>query len=246
MEGMHLLLVDDDVELCALLVPVLASLGPRVSSANSVAAAVAVVDRGPVHIAVLDVQLPDGSGFSVASHLRRHSPGTGIVMLTRLSDPAWQVAGYDVGADVYLPKPISPDVLCAAVRSLANRLQRGQAPGSLETEDGWALEGDGWRLVAPDGQWVALNQAERSLVQSLHARAGQVIARASLAAALVDDEPGADSQRLDMLVHRLRRKVEAAGLPRLPLQAVRGKGYVLMTRARSESANEAALRRVPR
>ena len=234
MQNMRLLLVDDDTELCGLLAPLLAALGPTVTCAHSIAEAMDELTRADFHLVILDVQLPDGSGFSIASHLHRHSPQTGIIMLTRLADPAWQVAGYDVGADVYLPKPISPDVLCAAVRSLAGRLHQGMSASVSQTSH-WRLEGDGWRLFAPDGRWVALNQAERVLARCFFSQAQRVVSRQELVRVLEQDDPGNDAQRLDMLIHRLRRKVEAAGLPRLPLQSVRGQGYVLMMPTASET-----------
>ena len=73
-----------------------------------------------------------------------------------------------------------------------------------------------------------LNRAERALLRRLAASAHDIISREDLIEALAQDEESADPQRLDMLVHRLRRKAVAHGLPSLPLQAVRGQGYVLM------------------
>lgn len=235
LDGLRLLLVDDDVELCELLAAFLRDLRSEVQTAHSVAAAMARLDGPPFHLVILDVQLPDGSGFSIASHLRRYEPQTGVVMLTRLAEPSWQVAGFDIGADLYLPKPVSPDLLCAAVRSLASRLfyRQGEMKSNpnlptLSPPGSWWLADNEWRLYAPDGQWVALNPAERSLVRALFAHARSVVTRKDLLAAMAGGDESFNEHRLDMLVHRLRRKIEANDLPRLPLQSVRGQGYVLM------------------
>lgn len=225
--GLHLLLVDDDAELCSLLAPVLGALGLQVHVANNVSQALDRVGRVDFLIAVLDVQLPDGSGFSIASHLRRYSPGTRVIMLSRLSDASWQVAGYDIGADVYLPKPVHPDLLSAAVRNLAARAGQEHADATPPAV-AWHLDGGGWRLRAPNGEAVNLNRAERALLRRLAASAHDIVSREDLIEALAQDEESADPQRLDMLFHRLRRKAVAHGLPSLPLQAVRGQGYVLM------------------
>ncbi len=235
LSGLSVVMVDDDAELCELLADVLRTLGPDVQTAYSVTDAMARLDGPPFHLAILDVQLPDGSGFSIANHLRRHQPQTGVVMLTRLAEPAWQVAGFDIGADLYLPKPVSPDLLCAAVRSLAGRLfprpDTSTSNPNLRTWSPpgiWRLTDNDWRLYAPDGQWIALNSAERSLMRILFARARSVVTREQLLSAMTGDEESAGEQRLDVLIHRLRRKAETNGLPRLPLQSVRGQGYVLM------------------
>ncbi len=225
LSGLSVLMVDDDAELCELLADVLRTLGPDVQTAYSVTDAMARLDGPPFHLAILDVQLPDGSGFSIANHLRRHQPQTGVVMLTRLSEPSWQVAGFDIGADLYLPKPVSPDLLCAAVRSLAGRLF--PRPDTSKSND--------WRLYAPDGQWIALNPAERSLMRMLFSCARSVVTREDLLNAMTGDEESAAEQRLDVLIHRLRRKAETNGLPRLPLQSVRGQGYVLMLDAEADA-----------
>lgn len=233
--GLRLLLVDDDAELCELLAAVLRDMGSDVQTAYNVAAAMRGLDGAAFHLVILDVQLPDGSGFSIASHLRRHEPKTGIVMLTRLTEPSWQVAGFDIGADLYLPKPVSPDLLCAAVRSLACRLfyRQGEVKSNpnlptLSPPGVWRLADNDWRVYAPTGQWIGLNPAERALLRTLFARARSVVTRKDLLGAMADGEENLNEHRLDMLVHRLRRKLETNDLPRLPLQSVRGQGYVLM------------------
>lgn len=225
----RVLLVEDDAELRGLLAGALAAEGFQVDHAGSVAEARRVLSRAPIGVVVLDVQLPDGSGFAVASYLRKQRPATGIIMLSRLSDPAWQVAGLDVGADVYLPKPLDGEVLCAAVRSLARRLAVDPGSHGQANEVPWTLGDEGWRLVAPDGRAIPLGSGERTLLQALCATPGRAVSRDTLLAALASaaGEPFS-SHRLDMLVHRLRRKAAQAGLPPLPLKAIRGRGLVLL------------------
>jgi DNA-binding response OmpR family regulator len=227
--GTRVLLVEDDAELRGLLAGELAAEGFPVDHAGSVAEARRVLSRAPIGVVVLDVQLPDGSGFAVASYLRKQRPATGIIMLSRLSDPAWQVAGLDVGADVYLPKPLDGEVLCAAVRSLARRLAVGPVSQGRVDDASWTLGQEGWQLVAPDGCAIPLGSGERTLLQALCATPGRAISREALLAVLATaaGEPFS-SHRLDMLAHRLRRKVEQAGLPPLPLKAIRGQGMVLL------------------
>lgn len=234
--GLRLLLLEDDAELRdAILAPALAALGLEVLAAGSVAEWRLAVGAGELHVAVLDVHLPDGNGFAVANELRHERPQAGVILLTRHTQPAWQVAGFHAGADVYLPKPVQVEVLCAAVQSLAGRLHLGFPPGHARLPP-WTLAEAGWKLQAPDGRRVDLNAAERMVLERLFAEPGTVIERETLLAGLGQldgSSQPAEPHRLDMLIYRLRRKIEAARLPELPLRTVRGRGYVLAHDARS-------------
>lgn len=181
-----------------------------------------MVERSP-EIVVLDVSLPDQSGFDVARHLRANS-AIGIVILTGRATTADRVRGLDLGADAYLTKPIDAEVLCSTVRSVARRLDPSPPGQNLA----WKLGADGWRLVSPRGTTIDLSATERQLLQLLFAAANTTVQRESLIAALTDDTNAFDPHRLDMVMHRLRRKLADAGMPPLPLHTVRGVGYVLV------------------
>jgi len=176
-------------------------------------------------VVVLDIRLPDQSGFEVARHLRENSD-VGIVMLSGRVTTADRVRGHDLGADAYLTKPVDAAVVCATVRSVARRL----APSDRDGSGAWALGADGWRLSAPNGVTVDLSATERVLLQLLFADANTTVLRETLIAVLADDANAFDPHRLDMVMHRLRRKLSDAGMPALPLHTVRGVGYVLVPR----------------
>lgn len=196
---------------------------------------------------VLDVGLPDEDGFLAARRLRE-TTGAGIVMLTGRGANADRVRGLDEGADLYLTKPIAVDVLAANLRSLLRRLSDASfareaapvsvaAPSTLSTKsatavsseagDGWRLEADGWRLVAPNGKVVALSELERVVATRLEASPRMPVAREALVTALIEVEHDFDPCRLEMLVHRLRRKVSSRCGEALPLTVVRKVGYML-------------------
>lgn len=221
---LHVVLVEDDAELRdAILAPSLVAAGCSVTGVGSAAELYrAIIGRAP-DILILDITLPDESGFQIASHFRAHSD-VGIIMLTGRASAADRVRGLDGGADAFLPKPVDLDVLCATVRSVERRLGRA----SSVSVGGWALEADGWRLVAPDGKAMALNAMERRMLQRLFAMPNAPIERERLIAAITDDTHAFDPHRLDMAMHRLRRKLDLAGMPALPLRALRGVGYMLV------------------
>src|SRR5690625_4256999 len=93
---------------------------------------------------------------------------------------------------------------------------------------GWHLNQGGWQLNAPDGATVALNQAERTSLGMLFRAGGELVPGTDDGERLADGEDDYDPHRLDMLIYRLRGKVETAGMPALPLRVVRGRGYVFI------------------
>ncbi|WP_257385129.1 response regulator transcription factor [Tahibacter caeni] len=223
--SLHVVIVEDDVELRdAILAPALRADGCQVVGAGNAAELYrAMLERVP-DVVVLDIRLPDQSGFEVARYLRESSD-VGIVMLTGRVTTADRVRGLDLGADAYLTKPVDAAVVCATVRSVARRLAPADRNGGA-----WALGADGWRLIAPNGVTVDLSATERMLLQLLFAEANTTVQRETLIAALADDANAFDPHRLDMVMHRLRRKLAEAGMPALPLHTVRGVGYVLVPR----------------
>lgn len=220
------LLEDDDVLRDRVLVPGLRRHGLDVRPLRTAAALAALLPEAPVDIVVLDIGLPDSDGFTVTQSLQAAHPGLGIVILSGRGEPPDRLRGLSGGADAYLVKPVEIDILAATIFSLARRLSR--APQVVE--DGWQLQPDGWCLFAPNGQSMALTGSERHVLQTLWAQRDQLVTREAMLGAApgrARDESGADPHRLDVLLHRLRRKVlDRTGLA-LPLDAVRGEGYVL-------------------
>lgn len=218
-------LVEDDGEFRdEILLPVLTAVGFDVSGFGDAAGLYRAMLSSRFDIVVLDIGLPDEDGFGVARRLRETSP-VGIVMLTgRHADPD-RVRGLTIGADAYLPKPAEPALLIATLNSLARRLR--MEPGGTAEQPGWQIDSRGWHLVAPDGQHVELTQSERTIVLRLAAADGHPVPRDTLIADLTDDCDSFDPHRLEMLVHRLRRKCATATSHALPLRAIRNQGYLL-------------------
>lgn len=223
-ESLHVALVEDDAELRdVIFAPALAAAGCKVTGVGSAAEFYKLLVVGAPDIVVLDVLLPDESGFEIARHLREHSD-VGIIMLTSLAAAADRIRGLHGGADDYLPKPVDVDVLCATVRSLARRLK----PLPVEPRH-WGFGADGWRLVEPQGRAISLNEVERCVLHRLLATPNVTVPRETLIADLTDDMHAFDPHRLDMVMHRLRRKVLDSGMMPLPLRTVRGVGYAWVT-----------------
>lgn len=220
-----LLLEDDELLRDRVLVPQMRKFGFEVTAIGRAADLDRCLEEQRPDIVLLDIGLPDGDGYALARRLRATHEGVGIVMLTGRTGSDDQVRGLSEGADAYLPKPVDIDVLVATLHSLARRLRVPQPPSSKGI---WRLDAEGWCLVSPAGDLVALTKTERQLLEVLIEKPNQVVSRDDLIAGLTHDVHDFDTHRLDSLIHRLRRKVlRVLGVP-LPLNVVRSEGYVLV------------------
>lgn len=220
-----LLLEDDELLRDRVLVPGLKQFGFVVDAIGHAADLDRWVRRQRPDIVVLDVGLPDRSGFDVARQLRTEMAGVGIVMLTARAETMDRIRGLSEGADAYLAKPVDIDLLAATLHSLARRLQASSTTGVARH---WRLDSDGWCLLSPSGGTVALTRTESRLLAPLLQAPNRVITRDALIAVLTTNVHGYDPHRLDSIVHRVRKKVlRVLGVP-LPLNAVPGEGYVLV------------------
>lgn len=224
-------LEDDDMLREQVLVPNLCRFGFQAAGISHPARLGDVFARQRPDIVVLDVGLPGRDGFSVCRDLRATQGNVGIVMLTGRADSVDRVRGLGEGADCYLAKPVDIDVLVASLHSLARRIRMSPVAAPLRPQavHEWSLDNGGWVLRSPEGQSVALTKTESRLVAALLRSPNEVVPREDLIRLLTDNVFEFDPHRLDSIIHRLRRKVrEALGVP-LPLNAVHGEGYVIVT-----------------
>lgn len=168
----------------------------------------------------------------VATSLRARQSPIGIVMLTNRVALEDRLRGLEGGADVYLAKPVGMLELCSSLRSLARRMRPAPAPTS-PLSDGpenaeWSLRERGWILASPEGISLLLSAQERVFMMALMDACGSVVRREFLAELLSPGDPGDfELHRIDVLVSRLRSKAKSNGA-KIPLQSVRGQGYVFL------------------
>ncbi len=222
-----ILVVEDDPGMREnILIPGLQDAGFIAIGAGSAAETYRKMLTNDFSLFVLDIGLPDEDGLTLAKHLRTLTDA-GIVMLTgRGRKKAERIRGLEEGADAYVTKPVDIDVLVATLRSLLRRV-----PKNVKAEDAlpaWRLDMANWNLASPAGRRVRLTYPERLVVSLLAESRGETVARDAIISRLTRDIHGFDPHRLEMLIHRLRRKVLSATNEALPLNAVRGVGYVLL------------------
>ena len=222
----RVLVVEDDVELRdKVLLPGLRRFGFEPVGVGSAVELYKWLVSNSCALIVLDVGLPDDDGFTVAQHLREITDA-GIIMLTGRESQADHIRGLAEGADVYFTKPLDVELLATALHSLSRRMSTRPLTQAFAPAERWRIEAGGWRLVAPNGSVIALSMPERAVLKKLES-ADKPVPREDLIAELDEIIEDFDPSRLDMLIHRLRRKVEAKAGHELPLSAVRKMGYML-------------------
>lgn len=218
---MRLLLVEDDPELAGILEAGFRERGIQVVLAPTFDAGRAAALRQRFDVIVLDVMLPGGSGLDLCRELRGRELDTPILMLTARDAVDDRVVGLEVGADDYVTKPFAFRELVARVRALARR-RPALVPTVVSVAD---LEVDlSTRRVRRTGREIELTAKEFALLEFFVLHRGQVVDRAAITAHVWDDNHDPFTNVLEVLVRRLRRKIDDAFEPKL-IQTLRGAGY---------------------
>lgn len=183
-------------------------------------------------IAILDVNLPDVSGFELARVISS-SKRMGVIMLTARAGREDRIKGYEQGADLYLTKPVDGEELALAINNLARRVRQAASPAEyagqgerspdLLVERPWLLDLRRRQLTSPAGVPILLSGREAMLVEHLARAAGATVPRNVMETLLGNSSSDPESRRLDAALRRLRMKARAAGAD-LPLHVVHAVG----------------------
>lgn len=225
----RLLLVDDDARLRELLVRYLQTNGFDVRGVADGMQMRQALDRGHYDLIVLDLMLPGEDGLEICRRLRGHGDTTPIVMLTAKGDEIDRIIGLEIGADDYLPKPVSPRELLARIRSVLRRAR--PMLGAPLAEGGIVRFGDfsldlGRRELSRNGQALRLTSGEFAVLSVLLRHPRQPLSRDRLMSLARGREHEAFERSMDVTVARLRRVLEDdVRNPRI-IQTVWGVGYV--------------------
>jgi two-component system OmpR family response regulator len=227
----HILVVDDDREIRALLRDYLEKNGFRATAVGDGAETRAALKRSRVDLIVLDLMLPHESGLDICRALRANSD-IPIIMLTALGDEVDRVVGLEVGADDYVPKPFSPRELLGRIKAVLRRTSL--APRGADALAARAYRFGGWRLdttartlTGASGEVAALGGAEFRLLSHLLANAPRLLTRAELMDLMRGRELDPFDRSIDVRVSRLRQTLgDDARAPRI-IKTVYGEGYVI-------------------
>ncbi|QXP82747.1 response regulator [Methylococcus sp. ANG] len=226
----RILIVDDDVEIRNLLGGYLSRFGMEAVGVHDGAEMKKALADSPFDLVVLDLMLPGEDGLSLCRSLRAESD-IPVIMLTARGDPMDRVVGLELGADDYVAKPFEPRELVARIQTILRRARHERETESPEASD-IAVEFEGWRLhrvlrqlTSPEGMVVPLSNAEFRLLSVFIERPNRILTRDQLLDYARGRAMEVFDRSIDLLVSRLRQKLQDD--PKNPklIKTIRGEGY---------------------
>ena len=230
--AIHVVVVDDEQEVRELVRDYLSRYEFVVSAASDGNALREIMATRPVHVVVVDLNMPGEDGLTLARALRQDGD-LGIIMLTASAERVDRIVGLELGADDYMQKPFDPRELLARLRSLVRRLKIGVAGGELLGSVGrevrfgrCTLNLDGRRLYDAGGAEIPLTAMEFDLLRAFAERPNRVLSRDQLLTLAHNRDAEAFDRSIDIRIMRLRKKVEDHPERPSVLKTVRGSGYL--------------------
>jgi DNA-binding response OmpR family regulator len=226
----HILIVDDQKEICEVVQEYLSGEGYKVSVAHDGPAMRRVMQQARIDLVILDLMLPGEDGLTLARGLRDES-NVGIIILTGRGETVDRIIGLEMGADDYLPKPFHLRELLARVKSVLRRVagrskDKPAAQRHKAKFAGWNLDLATRELLSPAGAEVRLTTGEFDLLAAFVNNANQVLSRDRLLDLARNREAGPFDRTIDVQVGRLRRKLEEDPERPTMIKTVRGTGYI--------------------
>lgn len=225
----HILIVEDDFVASTFLSAYISKEGYRVSTAPDGQTMRDIFAKGDVDLILLDINLPDEDGFMLLKEIRRQSE-VGVIMVTGKAEDIDRIVALELGADDYVVKPFNIRELFARTKNLLRRTM--SARQVLKDEPvkrfaGWSLNIPRRTLTSPNGEDVRLTRFEFELLATLSKNPGRVLSRDNLIDHVSGRDRASSDRTIDVLIGRLRRKIEMVpNDPRIIL-TVQGVGYVL-------------------
>lgn len=220
------LLVDDDVELTTLLKEYLEEEGFTVLATEDGRSAIGLVASHAVDIVVLDTMMPKMNGIELLQRIRRSS-AVPVVMLTAKGDDVDRIAGLNLGADDYVPKPCSPGELVARLRAILRRAGRA-APAPDVLRAGELVMHPASRVAEWRGHQLELTGTEFSLLEVLARNVGQLVSKQDISKRAFGRALTPFDRRIDVHISSVRQKLGTREDGQSWIQSVRGQGYQLL------------------
>ena len=233
----HLLVVDDDAEIAALIRRYFTAQGYRVSAAGNGAQMREVLTSEAVDLVLLDLGLPDEDGFELTRQLHAQWRGP-VIILTGRGESVDRVVGLELGADDYVTKPFDLRELLARIRSVLRRAsERANVPGWTGGTRhvgfaGYRLDPQARHLSDAEGREVALTHGEYELLSLFLEYPNRVLSRDDLMTRIHGRAAGPYDRAIDVQIGRLRRKIEPDPSRPSMIKAIRGVGYLFAEQVR--------------
>ncbi|HGH4679613.1 TPA: response regulator transcription factor [Enterobacter bugandensis] len=227
-----ILVVDDDMAVCELLQDVLSEHVFSVLVCHNGQDALRQIQQEPaIALVLLDMMLPDINGLQVLLQLQKQRPALPVIMLTGLGSESDVVVGLEMGADDYIGKPFNPRVVVARVKAVLRRTGALAAEAPMPRAAGitfndWTLDTTRCELIDPQRNAVPLTQGEYGLLLALTQNARRVLSREQLLELTHSESTEVFDRTIDVLIMRLRRKIEVNPHQPKLIKTMRGLGYV--------------------
>lgn len=225
----HILVVDDDQDIRELLSTFFTKNGFQISTLSSGERLLELLAKTPIDIILLDVMLPGNDGFGLC-RMVREKHRIPIIMLTAVSEETDKIIGLELGADDYLTKPFNPRELLARIKAVFRRIN--ETPSNEQTLDSEQYEFSGWtlneasrQLFSPEKLEVALSAGEYELLMAFIKHPRRVLSRDFLLDYTKNRDAGPYDRSIDVLVSRLRQKIEEVPKEPTLIKTIRAGGY---------------------
>jgi two-component system alkaline phosphatase synthesis response regulator PhoP len=225
-----ILLLEDEINVGSTLSDRMRIEGYDLQWCQSRAAAMNALEGARFDLVLLDVQLPDGSGFDVARTIRTQTPGTAIVFLTAAGTPEDRIHGLELGAEDYVVKPFHTKELLLRVRNVLKRMAFVSAAGETESDFvsiGKARVQFREYVLESEAEKHRLSHKECTLLKLLHDKQGQVVSRDEILDLVWSEDEYPTPRTIDNFVMRLRKMVEPDPENPTVIRSVRGVGYLM-------------------
>jgi two-component system OmpR family response regulator len=226
----HVLIVDDDHRIRAMLARFLADHGMKVSQAGDGREMFAICADARIDVIVLDIMMPGEDGLSLCRRMRAQS-AVPIILLTAMSNDTDRIIGLEIGADDYVVKPFNPRELLARIRAVTRRLSAASlnaerpAVTAVYAFGGWQLNASRRTLTSPAGVLTDLTSGEFDLLLAFLEHPQRVLTRDQLLDLAHGRMSQAYDRSIDVQISRLRRKIEADPQDPAFIKTIRNEGY---------------------
>lgn len=220
----QIILVEDDVDLRYILEEHLTKQGVHTTGAGSALEFYQKLSKRQFDVAVLDLGLPDHSGFSIVEYLKNETQ-LGIIVLSGSVSAEDKIKAYKLGSDLYMTKPVDGRELYFAIQNLVSRLNITEQ-AEPDSSEAWVVDKESWSITAPCNYSVDLSAKEMRFVSLLGEQAGSTVMRKNLLSALGYPNNQHGNRALESMVLRLRKKLAGCESGQIPVKTVHGAGYM--------------------
>ena len=226
-DASHILVVDDDRRLRALLQRFLRENGYFVSVAQDADDARQMLAEYKFDLLIVDIMMPKETGLVFLEKLRKENR-VPVILLTAMGETADRITGLELGADDYLPKPFEPKELLLRLKNILKRAPKIKVVETVVFVFGECVyDAEKKELISKQGEVIHITPVEQSLLSVLSEKSGQIFSREELADIL---GAGQSPRSIDVQITRLRKKLEPDSKNPKYLKTIRGKGYMLLTK----------------